>query len=822
MSRQEFFLQAADWQHFAAQRNFARHGDIGAHGDARQGRHHGRGDRDTRGRTVLGSRAFRHVDVHIVLFEDAVGKAQTASARTHNGAGRFNRFLHHIAERTRALDDALARHVRDFDRQQVAADFRPRQTSHLTGLVFLFGHAEGVAAHAQVVAQVVARDVDRLDLEDLALGLGAVILGQQLLDDLAADLAHFAFERTHTGFAGVIAHDIAQRAVVDSQLAILHAVVLHQLGQQMVTADMDLLFLGVTRQADHFHAVQKRGRNVQRVAGCHEHDVGQVEVDFDVVVLERVVLFRVQHFEQRRRRIAAEVHAQLVDFIKQEQGIAHADLRHVLDDLARHGTDVRTAMAADLGFVAHAAQRHADELAVRRLGDGLPQRGLAHARRADQAQDRSLHLVHALLHGKIFEDPFLDLFEAIVVVVQHRFGVADRIVDLALLPPGEVDERIDVVAHHRGFGRHRRHELELLELGIGLFARLFRHVGSDDLLFKLFDVRALFAFAQLLLNGLDLLIQVVVALALFHLLLHAAANPLFDLKNVDFGFELGKQTFKALGRADDLEHLLLLLELQRKMRGDRVSQAARIIDASQRGQDLRGDLLVEFYVLLELSHDRAAQGFGFGALHGVGFDRRNLAGEMRIGIFNTVDAGALGAFDQHLDGAIGQLEHLQDAGNATDFVDVFRRGVILAGGLLGHQHDALARFHRNLERAYGARTADEQRDDHVREHYDIAQRQQGKVDRVGRQGLAGRHRRFLGMTRRIGDGVPGNTRANSSVTSVMGTIAENSRSRRQDNQKAVKTPDSALSMRAPPRREKRVCTSGAPIEKKTRYENGLF
>ena len=282
-------------------------------------------------------------------------------------------------------------------------------------------------------------------------------------------------------------------------------------------------------------------------------------------------------------------------------------------------------------------------------------------------------------------------------------------------------------------------------------------MGSDDLLFKLFDVRALFAFAQLLLNGLDLLIQVVVALALFHLLLHAAANPLLDLEDVDFGFQLGKQTFKALGRADDLEHLLFLLELQRKMRGDRVGQAAGIIDASQRGQDLRGDLLVELYVLFELGNDRAAQRLGLGALHGVRLDRRHLAGEVRIGVFNAVDAGTLGTFDQHLDGAVGQLEHLQDAGYAADLVDVFGRGVIFAGGLLGHEHDAFARFHRNLERADRARTADEQRDDHVREHHDIAKWEQGQVDRVGRQGLAGRHRRFLGMTRRIGDRRPGYT-----------------------------------------------------------------
>jgi hypothetical protein len=42
-------------------------------------------------------------------------------------------------ERTGALDDALAGHQRAFDRQQVAADFGPREADHLADLVLLLG-----------------------------------------------------------------------------------------------------------------------------------------------------------------------------------------------------------------------------------------------------------------------------------------------------------------------------------------------------------------------------------------------------------------------------------------------------------------------------------------------------------------------------------------------------------------------------------------------------------------------------------------------------------------------------------------------------------
>ena len=100
-------------------------------------------------------------------------------------------------------------------------------------------------------------------------------------------------------------------------------------------------------------------------------------------------------------------------------------------------------MAANFGFVAHAAQRHAHELAVGRAGDRLSQRGLADARRADEAQDRRFQLVDALLHGEIFKDAFLDLVEAVVVVFQHLLGIGQVVVDLGFLLPRQADQGVD-------------------------------------------------------------------------------------------------------------------------------------------------------------------------------------------------------------------------------------------------------------------------------------------------------------------------------------------------------------------------------------------
>ena len=79
-------------------------------------------------------------------------------------------------------------------------------------------------------------------------------------------------------------------------------------------------------------------------------------------------------------------------------------------------------MAANLGLVAHAAERHAHELASGRLGDRLAERGLADAGRADQAEDRSGQLVGALLHREVLDDALLDLLQAVVIGVEDLLG----------------------------------------------------------------------------------------------------------------------------------------------------------------------------------------------------------------------------------------------------------------------------------------------------------------------------------------------------------------------------------------------------------------
>ena len=130
--------------------------------------------------------------------------------------------------------------------------------------------------------------------------------------------------------------------------------------------------------------------------GRDEQHARQVDVDLEVVIAERVVLRRIEHFEQRRRRIALEAGADLVDLVEHEHRVHRAGLLQRLHDAAGNRADVGAAVAADLGLVAHAAERDAHELAVHRARDRLAERRLADAGRADEAEDRPLDRADAV------------------------------------------------------------------------------------------------------------------------------------------------------------------------------------------------------------------------------------------------------------------------------------------------------------------------------------------------------------------------------------------------------------------------------------------
>ncbi|KAJ0336313.1 hypothetical protein COL154_014365, partial [Colletotrichum chrysophilum] len=307
-----------------------------------------------------------------------------------------------------------------------------------------------------IIIEIVDRDFHRL------------LLGpENFRNGLAGKLHQLTLEVTDTRLARIGLDDLAQRVVGDREFLGPKSMVAHRLRQQMPPRDLDLLVLGVTCDADDLHAVHQRPGNVERIGRGDEHHVGEVVFDLEIVVVEGAVLLRIEHLEQGRGRVAAEIGAHLVDLVEQEERVGLLGLLHRLDDLAGHRADIGTAVAGYLGLVPYAAKRHPHIFATRGLGDRLGERRLADAGRSHQAQDGPLDLVHALLHRQELQDALLDLLQTVMVLIQHPLGDTQVLAHLAALLPRHAGHPVEVVAHHRGFGRHRRHLLQLVELGLG-------------------------------------------------------------------------------------------------------------------------------------------------------------------------------------------------------------------------------------------------------------------------------------------------------------------------------------------------------------------
>ena len=438
------------------------------------------------------------------------------------------RLLHHVAELAGQDQALVALHRGRLDEEDVAAGAGHREAG---------GDTRDRGALDRLLEEALApeRLAQRIGVEDdRPLGLARGDPGR----GAAQQLAQLALELAHAGLAGVLGDHGAQDLVADLDLVGLEPVALQLARQQVAAGDRQLLLGRVAVEGDDLHAVEQRRRDrVEQVRGGDEDDLGEVDLDVEVVVAERVVLSRVEHLEQGRRGVAAPIGADLVDLVEQDHRVHRLGVAQGADDPARQGADVGAAVAADLGLVVQAAERDADELAPEGAGDRLADRGLAGAGRPDQGQDRAVGaavvldpaLLAQLAHGDELGDPLLDVIEAGVVGVEHLAGV-DRVEPLlGALRPRHRDQPVEVAADHRALGRLLALALEPAQLLLGLLGDRLRHLGLGDLALVLLDQAGL-VLAELLADRLHLFAQEVLALLLLGAGLDVVADPAADLE----------------------------------------------------------------------------------------------------------------------------------------------------------------------------------------------------------------------------------------------------------------------------------------------------
>ena len=178
-------------------------------------------------------------------------------------------------------------------------------------------------------------------------------------------------------------------------------------------------------------------------------------------------------------------------------------------------------MAPDVRFVVDAPQAHPAVSPAQGPGDALADAGLARARRADEEQDGAGLLLFQVHHGDLLDDPFLHLFEAVVVLVQDAPGGGQVDGVGLLLFPAQAGHEVQPVVEHAGFHALPPLLLQAVQHLLRLPAGGLVHAGFFDLPLEFLHVGHVFRvhFVQLLLQAVDLPLDGGLLVALLALLL---------------------------------------------------------------------------------------------------------------------------------------------------------------------------------------------------------------------------------------------------------------------------------------------------------------
>src|ERR1019366_1721610 len=588
--------------------------------------------RDAGARAVLRHSAGGDVDVDVALLEEVPRDAVPLRVRPDVGERSLRGLLHDVAELARELELPGAVHARRLDEEDLAADARPRQARRAPGL---FGALRDLA-RVLLRAEELAHLIFVVDLARRRVALGD-------LDGHAADDArHLPLERPDGRFARVEVDDQIDRLVGDVELLLGDPVLFELLRDEVPPGDRELLATRVAGDLEDLHAVAERRRDrVGDVRRRHEHDVREVVGDLEVMVGEGVVLLGVEDLEQRRRRIAAAVVADLVALVHDEAGVDGPALLHPLDDLSGQRAHVRPPVPADRGLVMHAAERDADELAPERPRDAATERRLADAGRADEAEDRALLVLLQLSHRQVLEDALLDLLEAVVVLVEDLAHGADVHVVRRLAVPGQVEDPVEVGADDRVLGAADLHVAEALELLLGDLLGFLRQVRLGDALLEPIEI-ALVAvvFPQLLFDRLELLAKHVLALVFAHHLFDLRVDALAHLQDLELPGEQREHLADAVLHVERLEEAGLLVDRRVEVRRHQVGEGARRLDRVDERARLARELRHELDDLLRDVAETHAEGLGLVVARVALVETRDLRLQVRARLHDLVEPDA--------------------------------------------------------------------------------------------------------------------------------------------------------------------------------------
>ncbi len=291
-----------------------------------------------------------------------------------------------------------------------------------------------------------------------------------------------------------------------------------------------------------------------------------------------------------------------------------------------------------------------------------------------------------LANRQVLEHAILDLVEPVVILIQHLAGARDAYLGLGRSVPGHRREPVEIGFDDpvlRGGGRQLR---QPVEFAAGFLLGLLRHAGGVDLLPQLLDLGlGLAAFAQLLLDRLELLPEEVLSLRLAQLLLHIGLDFLAQLEDVEFLGEKRVQRLELVLEGVDFEQFLPFGRLHPQVRCYEVHQPAGVVVNIERcGDQFIRQMWHECHETLEQVDRVAAECLNLDRVFD--FLRVSLdpGDQIRLFLDNLQDTHPIDALHGESHRTIRHAHHLVNAGDRPNLEDVIRSSALGEFGILLH------------------------------------------------------------------------------------------------------------------------------------------
>ncbi len=653
------------------------------------------------------------MDMDIRVLEFIAVQPKLFGTRARVTQGCLGALLHDLAQVTGQRQRSLAGHQGHLDRQRISSCLRPGDPHSNTHLVLGKQQGAGDTRRPQELGQASGRD---------ALGI-ATLLGDTP-GDLPEDVRDLSLQVANARLVGVLADDHLDGLLLKPDPHFLQAMRRQLPGDEKLPGNMHFFFFNVTGELDDLHPILQSGRDrIDVVRGGHEHDLAQIVVHLKIMIGEGVVLLRVKHLQERSRRVAPEVSAQLVDLVQHEQRVDRASAAHDLDDPTGHRPDIRSPVAANLRLVTHPTQGDPDEIAAKRLGDRFAQRGFARPRRPDKTQDRGLHLIQGqLADGDVLQNALFRLLKAIMLFVQDFGGVVDIEVVFRLVRPGKLQEPIQVGSDDPDFRSERRHASQATKLLAGL---LLDHIGHLDRLKFIVQLGDLLlediGLPQLALDDSHLFAQEQLALRFIDGLLNPVVNLVFQLQHVKLFAQQNAHSQQTIRRVVHLQQFLPLDCGQVQGGRHQVGQPARLLDVHRKDVGIFRQVAVEINALLKQSQHRPHAGLDLVGMVGLFDDRMGLHPEVRVILLIVDNLDAPSPLDEDAQSPIRHAQHASQRKLDTRIVDVALAGVLKLRVFLGRADDRLMGLLGRVNSLKGAAAPDKQRRHHIGINNQVAQ-----------------------------------------------------------------------------------------------------